>query len=154
MKRIFSVSLMLLFACMMSLSAQDQGGQRRQGGQGGQGGQGRGGFNSEQRYEQLKKDLKLKDAQVDSLKSIDKDRRAEFQKARDANGGGGGDREAMRAAYQKMNEKYDARVKKVLTAEQYKKYNEQMEAMRQRGGQGGQGGQGGRRGGGGGGGQN
>lgn len=148
---------MMIFACAMSISAQDTQGAQRNRGQGqGQGGQRRG-FDQTEYFAQLKKDLNLNDKQVDSLKAISADQRTEMQKLfpRTNNGDGGGgnaappseeDREARRAAMTKLQDKYNARIKKVLTDEQYKKYIEQQQAMRQRfqgGGPGGPGGQGG-----------
>jgi len=119
MKRILIVCITMIFACAMSMSAQDR--------------QGRRGGNPEQRYEQMKKELGLEDAQVDSLKAIDTQFRAEFQKAREQNGGNGGfNPEEM----QKMNEKRNERVKTILTDEQYTKYLELQQSQR-RGGPGG-----------------
>ncbi|MDR1814967.1 MAG: hypothetical protein LBR18_09010 [Tannerella sp.] len=143
MKRIFAVCFMMMFAVAMSMSA--QGGQGGQGGRQGGGQGGRGGFNSAQRYEQLKKDLNLTDKQVDSLKVIDQEMRTEMQKLRDSGGGGGqGMSEEGRAAFQKLNEKRNERVKKILSEEQYKKYLEQQPQRRGPGG-GGPGGPGGER---------
>jgi len=143
MKRVLVFSFMLFFALAMS-AQENQGGQgqgqggRRGGGQGGQ----RGG--SAQRYEQMKKDYSLTDVQVDSIKAIDNELRVEMQKLREANGDNNGFSEQSRTAMQKINEKRNARYKKILTAEQYKKYEEEqkarMERMRQGGGPGGQGG--------------
>jgi len=134
---------MLFFALAMS-AQENQGGQgQAQGGRrgGGQGGQRGGGA---QRYEQMKKDYNLTDVQVDSIKAIDNELRVEMQKLREANGDNNGFSEQSRTAMQKINEKRNARYKKILTAEQYKKYEEEqkarMERMRQGGGPGGQGG--------------
>jgi periplasmic protein CpxP/Spy len=52
----------------------------------------------------------------------------------------GGDREALMGEYRKLNEKYNAQIKAVLTAEQYTKYEANQAQMRgggQRRGQGG-----------------
>ena len=42
----------------------------------------------------------------------------------------GGDREALMGEYRKLNEKYNAQIKAVLTAEQYTKYEENQAQMR------------------------
>ena len=46
----------------------------------------------------------------------------------------GGDREALMGEYRKLNEKYNAQIKAVLTAEQYTKY-EENQAQKRGGGQ-------------------
>jgi len=133
MKKKLGFSLLMILAVAISMSAQD--GQRRQGQGGGQG-QGARGGNSAQRYEQLKKDLKLEDKQVDSLKVIDNQFRDEMQKLRE-NNQGGGEGGFDREAFQKLNDKRNARVKKILTEEQYKKYLEQQTRRPAGGGPGG-----------------
>jgi len=130
MKKVLVFSFMFFFA--LAMSAQDtQGGQRQ-----GRRGEGQGGRGGAQRYEQMKKDYNLTDKQVDSLKVIDNEMRAEMQKLREANEGGGG-QGFNREAFEKINTKRDARYKKILTEEQYKKYQEQQKAMRERMQQGG-----------------
>ena len=42
----------------------------------------------------------------------------------------GGEREALMGEYRKLNEKYNAQIKAVLTAEQYTKYEENQAQMR------------------------
>jgi len=123
MKRIFIVACMLTFALMVSA----------QGGQGG--GQRQGGFQQtpEQRaarQEQMKKDLKLNDKQFADYKKLDE---AYWKKVQAAREGGNVDREAMT----KLRDEQTAAVKKILTADQFKKYEEIQAAQRQRGGQGG-----------------
>ena len=109
MKKILAMSLMLVFALMVS--AQSRGG--------------RFALSEEAQakwYEEMTKELSLKPAQLDSIKAIDKKYNDEMTKARE---GGGGDREAWRAIGEKRTES----VKKVLTSEQFTKY-EAMQAKR------------------------
>ncbi|MDR3250981.1 MAG: hypothetical protein LBT42_04870 [Tannerella sp.] len=122
MKKLFVVSFMLMFAFMVS--AQDR---QRGGGQG----------DMTARYAELKKDLKLSDQQVDSLKAIDTE---VFAKMRDLREESGGDRDKMRELMTKVNEKRDERVKAILSKEQFDKYKESEAQRRQRGGGGGGGG--------------
>lgn len=126
MKRIFVVGFMLMFAFVVA--AQERG-------------RGMSEEDRAKRYEQLKTDLGLNDQQVDSLKAIDT---AFFTKMREQREKSGGDRDAMRADMQKMNEERNERVKAILSEEQYKKYVEAESQRRQRG-PGGSGGPGGRR---------
>lgn len=82
----------------------------------------------------INKDVKLTDAQQKELKTwftqSYKKRGEEFQKNR-------GNREAMMEMMKKSQTETDAQLKKVLTADQYKNYQEiqkkRMEEMRQRG---------------------
>ena len=105
MKKILTMSLMLLFAFMVSAQNQNRGGGFR--------------LSEEEqtkRYEELKKELALKPAQLDSIKAIDKRFNDEIRKAREA--GNNTDRDARRA----LSEKRTESIKKVLTKEQFTKY--------------------------------
>jgi hypothetical protein len=125
MRKFFVLGLMSV--CVLMVSAQNQErGQR--------------GLNEEdraKRYEELKKNLKLTDVQVDSLKAIDAEFLAKMrgQRGRQQNQSDA-DREKRREEMRKMNEKRTERIKAVLTEEQYKKYTEDVQVRRQRGGEG------------------
>jgi ribosomal protein L29 len=115
MKRIFVLSCMLVFTFMVS--AQGPGGR---------------GMSDEERgkqYEELKKELTLSDQQVDSLKAIDGEFSTKMREAREKNGD---DRDKNRADMTSLREKRDARVKTILTKEQYTKYQKIESARRQR----------------------
>ena len=109
MKKILAVSLMLVFAFM--LSAQNRGGRLSE-------------ADMEKRYEEMKKELSLKDQQLDKIKVIDKDY---FAKMREARESGGGDRDAWRG----MGEKRRESIKDVLTEEQFTKYQEMERKWRE-----------------------
>ena len=122
MKKFLVVSCLLVFAFMASA----------QGGQGGQRGQ----MSPEQqaqRYERMKTECKLTDKQIADIKKIDEEfapkQRELFEKYRD-------DREKMAAERTKLNEARNAKVKPLLSAEQYTKYVE-FNRPRQGGGGGG-----------------
>ena len=119
MKKIFIVACMLTFALMVSAQGGQGGGQRQMTPE-----------QRAQRLEQTKKDLNLNDKQFAEYKKIDEDYQKKVQAARQ---GGNFDREAMT----KLREEQTAAVKKILTADQFKKYQELQAAQRQRGGQGG-----------------
>jgi len=133
MKKFLIVGCLFVFAFMASA----------QGGQGGQRGQMTPERRAElaaQRYERMKTELKLTDKQVADIKKIDEEfapkQRELAEKYRD-------DREKMAAERTKLNEARNAKVKPLLSAEQYTKY---IEFNRPRQGQGqGQGGGGGNR---------
>jgi len=110
MKKIFTVSLMLVFALMVS--AQNRGGR------------GLSEADMEKRYEQMKKELGINEQQLEKIKVIDKDYFAKMREAREA---GGGDREGFRA----MGEKRREEIKKVLTEEQNTKYVEMERKWRE-----------------------
>ena len=124
MKKIFCITCMLTFALMISA----------QGGQGGGQGRQMSPEQQAQRYERMKTELKLNDKQLAEIKKIDEEfapkQRELFEKYRD-------DREKMQAERTKLTEARNAKVKKLLSAEQYTKY---VEFMRPRQGQGGGGG--------------
>jgi hypothetical protein len=108
MKRIFVAGFLLMFSFM--LSAQ-------------QGGPGRG-MSPEaqaQRYAQMKSEVGLNDQQLDAIKKIDEEfapkQRELFEKFRD-------NREQMAAERTKLNEERNAKVKPLLSAEQFTKYVE------------------------------
>jgi len=108
MKKIFIVTCLLTFAFMISA----------------QGGQGGGGMNSErmaQYYDGLKKDCKLTDKQLADIKKIDESympkMRELFEKYSD-------DREKMREEMTKLRAEQNSKIKPLLSAEQYKKYEE------------------------------
>ena len=123
MKRIFFVTCLLTFAIMVS--AQD--------------GQRRGGFQMtpEQRaayFDQMKKDLNLNDKQFADFKKVSE----EYQtKTREAMEKAGDDREARREVMTKLRAEQNDKLKSVLTADQFKKYEEIQAQRMQRGGGGG-----------------
>ena len=125
------VACMLTFAFMISA----------------QGGQGGGQMTPEQRakfqadrLERYKTELKLNDKQVADFKKIDDEyttKRMElFTKMRDS----GADRDKIMAESDKMTKEQNEKIKKIFTADQFKKYEEMVAAQRQRMGQGGGGG--------------
>ena len=116
MKKIFLVTCLMAFAFMVSAQ---QGGPRQQ--------------TPEQiaeRQAQMKKDLNLNDKQFADYKKIDEEYQKKMQAARQ---GGNFDRDAMT----KMRDEQTAKIKAVLTADQFKKYEELQAAQRQRMGGGG-----------------
>jgi len=136
MKRIFMVACMLTFAFMISAQGGQGGGQRQGGGQGGQGG----GMTPEriaERQAQMKKDLNLNDKQFAEYKKIDEEFRTKSTAARQ---NAAGDREKMQAETTKLRTEQTAKMKALLTAAQFKKYEELLAQQAQQRGQGGQGG--------------
>ena len=120
-------------AAMFSITfASAQGGQRK---------------STEERVKEIKEkfvDFKLdagKSAQVDSAFTVFFNSN---QKAmEDMRASGSMDREAMRASRQKLSDERDAKLKAILTADQYKKWKDEIEpATRPQRGQGGPGGNG------------
>ena len=122
MKKIFVLSFMLMFALIVSAQ------------------QRRGGMMSEeamaQMYEEMKKELSLTDKQFEDVKAIYTDY---YTKMREQRESAGGDREKMRELMTSLGEKRNEKIKEVLTAEQFTKY-EKMEADRRQRGPGGGGG--------------
>lgn len=120
MKKIFVASILLL--CAFMVSAQ----------------QGGGGFQQmspeqraqmqTQRYETLKKDLNLTDKQLDDIKKIETEYQTKQQSLREQFGQGG-DREKMREEQTKLNNERNAKVKPLLSADQYTKYESQANQM-------------------------
>jgi hypothetical protein len=80
--------------------------------------------------ETMKKELNLNDTQFANFKKIDEEYRTKMQNARQ---GGNFDRDAMT----KLRDEQNAKVKAVITADQFKKYEELQAAQRQRMGGGG-----------------
>jgi Spy/CpxP family protein refolding chaperone len=122
MKKIVLVASLFIFAFMVSAQ---QGGQRR------------GPMSEEQmkqRYEELTKELTLKPAQLDSIKKFDQEF---FAKQRVAREKAGDDREKMRDEFTKLRNQQTEKIKSVLTAEQFKKYQAYQEKLRERRGGGG-----------------
>jgi DNA-binding NtrC family response regulator len=70
--------------------------------------------------------LKLKDSQLDSIKKIDEVYRTKQQDVREK---AGGDREKMREEFTKLRAEQTAKIKPLLSAEQFKKY-EELQAQR------------------------
>lgn len=128
MKRNLIFSMLLSLFVVGTLSAQDQPPQQ----------------NFQQRRQQmiddLKKELVLTKDQNTKFDAIYKEFNDKMTAAREA---AGDDREAMRAKMQEMNKERDAKIEKILTADQVKKwkdYQAKQAAARQQRGQGGGGG--------------
>ena len=120
MKRFLIVTCLMTFAIMVSA----QEGQRRGGFQ----------MTPEQRaqyYEQLKKDLSLSDKQLADFKKIDEEYMAKMREAREK---AGDDREKMRESMTKLRAEQTAKIKPLLSEEQFKKYEELQAQRMQRGG--------------------
>lgn len=138
MRRIFSATVALIFAASMFAQA-PQRGERRE-------------FKPEEMATRitdgLKKELNLDEKQYKSVYELYLKRGEQMQEQRAKREPGQQvDREAMREEMKKQQETMDANLKKILTAEQYAKYEEMQKRMQQhRPGQGGprgpQGGQG------------
>ena len=121
MKRIFVVAFMLALA--FTVSAQPAGGGQRPAGGGG--------FQQtpEQiaaNLETMKKELSLNDKQFDDFKKIDEEYNAKMAATLQS---GNFDRDAMT----KMREEQTTKIKAVLTADQFKKYEELQAQRMQRG---------------------
>jgi hypothetical protein len=97
----------------------------------------RGPMNPEQRLkmrmERLSQ-LNLTDEQKAKVEVLYKDQDAQMSKLREQQSGG--DREAMRANFEKMRTEQDAKMKAILTPEQYAKFTEMNKNMGPRGGMG------------------
>jgi len=118
MKKLFVAAVMLLATFTLATAQQRQGMSPEE--------------RAKTQTERLEKLLSLtadQKAKVHAIElQIGKEMTAERQRTQ-------GDRDAMRAAMQKVNTKRDAEYRKVLTADQYKKYledNEQRARERQR----------------------
>jgi len=137
MKKILFVCAMVLFSSI-GLFAQAP-----------QGFNGNGGGNMQermkQRIENYTKELKLDAKKTAEFKKIYNESqeimRKEMEKAREA--GANADRDAMRQKMTKVNTDRDAKIKKVLSADEYKKYQDIIKKEQESRGQGGPGGQGG-----------
>ena len=129
MKKLFVLCIMFLATVTFATAQQGQGqGQRQQ-------------MTPEERAkaqtERLEKLLTLKADQKTKVQAIELEYAKESSKIRQDNQG---NREAMREAMQKLNTKRDAKYKEVLTADQFKKYQEDIEQRQRERGQGGGGG--------------
>ena len=103
---------------------------------------GRGDFQARQAEQQAKlyAELGLSDAQKTKMEEIQKSTRQTMQAMR-AESRDGGDRTAMREKMQAIRKAETEEVKKIMTAEQFTKYEKFLEERRgQRGGRGGRGG--------------
>lgn len=84
-----------------------------------------------QRMEEMNKriatDLKLDEKQTADFKQINDKYQKKMDEQRASMQGGQVDRDAMRETMQKMNEERNADMKKIMTDEQFKKYQEAMQ---------------------------
>lgn len=95
-----------------------------------QGGRGAGrGPNLDEQMAQLTEELDLTEDQAASVRVV---LEMQAERRQELFAGGGGDREAMRAAMMEMREETDLQLKEILTDEQMGKYTELMAARRQR----------------------
>jgi Spy/CpxP family protein refolding chaperone len=111
MKKIFVVSFMLMFTLM--ISAQNRG---------------FGGANMDEMYAQMKTLLSLNDQQMEKVKTIYSE---SMTKMREQSEQIGDDREKRRELMTKVNAERAESLKKVLTEEQFKKYQAWEEERRQ-----------------------
>jgi hypothetical protein len=120
--------------------------QQQQFGPGG-GGMGGGNFDPaafvDRQMEELKEGLQLSDDQEKQVREIITAGFETMRKSREEMMDGGGDREAMREKMQKMREEQTAKIKAVLSEEQFTKYEQIQKERRERMRQNGFGGQGG-----------
>lgn len=95
------------------------------------GGMGRGGMMMDpgRRAEMMKTQLGLSDDQTTQVKAVFADEQTKMQALRDS----GGDPADMRPKMMAIREASTAKLKGILTADQFKKYEEMMQQMRQRG---------------------
>jgi periplasmic protein CpxP/Spy len=108
--------------------------------------QGGGGFQMPSAEERTKSVMeKLGDLKLDKDQTVKTDSvfanfyRGQAKKFEEMRAGGGGDREAMRAEMEKMTTDRDDKLKKVWSADQFKKFKDEIEpTLRQRRGGGGQ----------------
>ena len=142
MKKIFVVSILFLFAFMVS-AQQGGGGQR---GQGGPGGFQQTPEQREARYQTMKTNLTLTDAQLGQIKKLDEEYQPKLTGLREKFPN---DREKMAEERTKLMNEQNAKIKGFLNADQYTKYVETYGSGRGFGGQGGGQGGGNRQGGGG-----
>lgn len=86
-----------------------------------------------ERIENYIKELKLDEKKGNELKKIFSETQAKLTKEMESmRESGNMDREAMRTKMTKVNEERDAKVKKALSADQYKKYEQLMKAEQER----------------------
>ncbi len=90
--------------------------------------------------ETLKKELDLNKDQEKKVYKVVLDGANKMDKMRKEMQSGGGDRDAMRAKFGEMRKEQNEEMKKILTDDQYKKYEKYLEERRARRGQGGGGG--------------
>ena len=109
MKKIFVVSFMLMFAFIVSA-------------------QQRGGMNMDETYAELKKELSLTDQELEKVKTVYTE---SMTKMRSQMEQVGDDREKRRELMTKVNAERSESLKKVLTEEQFKKYQAWEEKRRQ-----------------------
>ena len=145
MKRISYLVMAILMVVAMSCNKGQQNNQQQQMGPGGMGGSGN--FDPEafvdRQMEELKEGLDLTDDEEKQVREIITAGMENMRKAREGMQEGG-DRDAMREKMQQMREEQNEKIKAVLSAEQFPKYEKIQEERRERMRQGG-GGQGGPR---------
>ncbi|MFR9503811.1 MAG: hypothetical protein SNH73_05110 [Rikenellaceae bacterium] len=98
-------------------------------GQGGQGGRGQQ-MTTEERVAMLKEQLNLTDKQCEQITALETERQE--NQTRPQEGGERPDREAMQKAMQEAQEAQLTEMKKILTEEQFTKYQEMMQQQQQR----------------------
>lgn len=108
MKKVLFISLILAL-CSMGMYAQDRGAERQK--------------MMKERVDKYVKELKLDDEKAEKFRktydaSMEKMTK-EMQSARES-----GDRDAMREKMTKLNQERDAEIKKILTDDEYKKYED------------------------------
>ncbi len=86
---------------------------------------------------ELKEKLGLDKAQEKKVYDLNLESGKKMAKMREGMQGGGGDRDAMREKFTKEREDQNKEMKKILTADQYKKYEKYLEERRAQRGQGG-----------------
>lgn len=84
---------------------------------------------------ELKEKLGLDKAQEKKVYDLNLESGKKMAKMRDDMQGGGGDRDSMREKFTKMREEQNVEMKKILTADQYKKYEKYLEERRAQRGQ-------------------
>lgn len=98
--------------------------------------QGRGGdmqARMKERVENYVKELKLEGEKADKFKELQNSSMEKIRKEMEAmRESGSSDREAVRGKMQKINEERDAEIKKILTDDEFKKYQELLSKEPQR----------------------
>jgi len=143
MSKVSFLMMAFLMAIIVSCNQGAKNSQQQQMGPGG--GMGGGNFDPaafvDRQMEELKSGLELSDDQEKQVREIITTGFETMRKAREGMQDGGGDREAMREKMQQMREEQTEKIKAVLSAEQFTKYEqiqaERRERMRQGGGGGG-----------------
>lgn len=85
---------------------------------------GKGGFSPEQRLERLDKELNLTDAQKPKVKALLEATQKKMTGLGDLT------QEERRSKFREIREEENKKMKEILTADQYKKYEEQAQRMR------------------------